>query len=66
MRKLTGEQAKDILIKLVNDDEMYAGGISSEVEEELIEKYGFTPKQSGVLQSKLMGMIRYAMGRDGK
>ncbi len=66
MRKLTGKQAKDILIKLVNDDEMYADGISSEVEEELIEKYGFTSKQSGVLQSKLMGMIRYAMGRDGK
>ena len=50
---MTKEQIKSLLTELVNDDELYAGGIANEKE----SLKHMTEKQSGTLQSKLYKVI---------
>ena len=61
MRNLTREQKKAILTMLVNDDELYAGGISRH-EQKLLDDYGFTAKQAADVQIKIIRIMRYIGG----
>ncbi len=53
------EQVMEVMTKLVNDDELYCGGIPDAISE-LEEDFGLTAKQAGNIVSRLMSVVEAA------
>ena len=47
---------KSILSEMVNDDELYAGGIPNE--SQMIDRYGFTQNQCAKIETKIIEAVR--------
>ena len=61
MSKLNHGQVQEIILKIAQDPEVYAGGCFQK-SEELIKKYGVTQKQIDNIQIKLFSACKLLRG----